>query len=126
MVTGLEAARAAAKMALEGMYEGRATVIEHRKATDGASRLTSYVDEAVFTDVPCRVAFQRLSAAAQGESAAANQPVKLFLSPDVEVKPNSKIAVSQGGAVMEYAMSGVPAVYDTHQEVLLERFRGWA
>ena len=50
------------------------------------------------------------------------QKIKLFLPPDVIVPAGSRIVV-RGRA---YAGSGIPAGYDTHQEILLTAFQGWA
>lgn len=127
MVSNVKTAREAAKKALEGTYEGSATVIEHKKVTDDENRLTSYEDVVVLEGEPCRLSFSRLSPAVQnGSSATAVQAVKLFLSPERKIKPNSKIVVEQSGVVTEYMSSGVPAVYETHQEILLDLFREWA
>ena len=57
---------------------------------------------------------------------AALQATKLFISPDITIKPGSKITVTQTGVTTEYTGSGVPAVYPTHQEIMLELFESWA
>jgi len=54
------------------------------------------------------------------------QSVKLFISPGVVIKEGSKITVSREGMEFVYASSGVPALYPTHQEIMLELFKGWA
>ena len=45
-------------------------------------------------------------------------------------KPNgstgSKITVTQNGVTTDYASSGKPAVYETHQEVILELKEKWS
>lgn len=51
---------------------------------------------------------------------------KLFISPDVAIKAGSKIIVTQHGRTTEYSNSGVPAVYPTHQEIMLTLFNGGA
>ena len=52
--------------------------------------------------------------------------IELFISPDITIKPNSKIIVTQAGVTTDYTYSGVPAVYDTHQQIILEFFTEWA
>lgn len=52
--------------------------------------------------------------------------LRLFLAPEIKVAPGSKITITQNGVVGEYKNSGVPAMYDTHQEIMLELFKGWA
>ena len=41
-------------------------------------------------------------------------------------KRTSKITVTQNGVTGDYARSGVPAVYVSHQEVTLELFKEYA
>lgn len=108
------------RAALEQKYEGRCSVYEYRDTIDPATRITAKQEAEVFTDIPCRLSYERLYAT----DAAAGAPqqaigVKLFLAPDVAVKPGSKLVVTQNGVTEQYAASGKPAVYPTHQEVVL-------
>lgn len=123
----LEAARKAARKAQEDTYEGKVDVIERQKVKDGDSKLTSYKDIVVLEGQPCRLSFSKIAAAAQGETASkTEQTIKLFISPDIRIKPGSKIIITQNGVTTEYTYSGVPAVYSTHQEYILELFKEWA
>ena len=127
MVKAMEYARKAARQAQEAAYEGLCTIIEYRSVTDERTKLSSRKEITVLEDQPCRLSFEKLSAAAQTETAAAvSQGVKLFLVPEIRVNSGSKIAVTQNGVTGEYSASGEPAVYDTHQEIILELFRGWS
>lgn len=81
----------------------------------------------VLVDQPCRLSFETLKTAQQTESAAAiTQIIKLFLAPEIRVNPGSKVTVEQDGVTADYKCSGVPAVYPTHQEIILELFERWA
>jgi hypothetical protein len=42
------------------------------------------------------------------------------------VKPGSKLTITQNDMTTEYQSSGKPAFYSTHQEIVLELFKGWA
>lgn len=126
-MTPLEAAQVAARKAIESTYQGVLVVTEHKKVKDEKSKLTSYKDEVVLENQPCKLSFERLQTAVQSESAASvTQITKLFLSPDIVIKAGSKITVTQAGVTADYTSSGIPAVYPTHQEIILELFRGWA
>lgn len=60
------------------------------------------------------LSFGSIAAAVQtGTVATVSQAVKLFLSPDITIKPGSKLKVTQTGVTTEYSSSGVPAVYPT-------------
>lgn len=72
------------------------------------------------------VSFETLTSSTGDPVATVSQSVKLFISPDVVIKAGSKIIVTQHGRTTEYSNSGVPAVYPTHQEIMLTLFEGWA
>lgn len=127
MVKAVKAAHKAARKAQESLYFGVMTVTERKKVTDERSKLTKEQDEVVLVDQPCRLSFETLKTAQQTESAAAiTQIIKLFLAPEIRVNPGSKVTVEQDGVTADYKCSGVPAVYPTHQEIILELFERWA
>lgn len=127
MVKAMKAARKAARRAQEATYEGVCTIIEYRYEKDAKTKLSEETEVIVIEDQPCKLSFEKLDAVIQTETAAtAAQGIKLFLAPEVEVNSGSKIVVTQNGVTGEYSASGKAAVYPTHQEVVLEVFRGWA
>lgn len=116
-----------ARKAIESTYDGIATVTIHEKVTDKKTHLTGYQDMVVLEKQPCRLSFQNISSAKKNEQAAGiTQVTKLFISPSVAIEPGSKITVTQAGMTTDYTYSGVPAVYSTHQEIVLELFERWA
>ena len=110
----------------EKMYDGKCTVIEYQKKKK-ADQSTGFEEVEVLKDQPCRLSFSTSESADAGVAATGiGQVIKLFLSPDVVVKAGSKIMVTQNGVTAAYKNSGVPAVYATHQEIVLELFTRWA
>ena len=123
MVSAIEAARKAARKAQEQLYDGVCTVTEYRKIKDEKTKLSGMEDVIVLEGQPCRISFSKISQAVQSESVASTtQSIKLFISPDVTIQPGSKITVTQNGVTAVYKSSGVPAVYATHQEIMLELY----
>ncbi|MCM1101929.1 MAG: hypothetical protein NC398_11160 [Acetatifactor muris] len=123
----MEKAQRAARKAIESTYAGVVTVFEYKKVTDPKTALTDYQEVVVLENQPCSLSFEGIAAAVQtGAVATVSQAVKLFLSPDITIKPGSKLKVTQTGVTTEYKSSGVPAVYETHQEIMLELFERWA
>lgn len=123
MGKGMQAARKAIE---ENHYDGTCTVTEHKKVTDEKTRISSYQDVVILEDRPCHLIFKTVTSTKQSESAAAvEQATKLLISPDVTIKPGSKITVTQAGKTADYTYSGVPAFYPTHQEIMLELFERW-
>lgn len=127
MVDVVNKALEAVKKAQESMYTGTMTVYEHKKVVDEKSHLTSFKDVAVLKDKPCKLSFESKQAAADATaSKAISQTIKLFTSPDIRINTGSRITVTQNGVTTDYTNSGVPAVYATHQEIILELFERWA
>ena len=127
MVKAMEAARAAARKAIEHTYEGSCCIMEYVSVTDEKTKITRCQEMPALRDQPCRLSFEKINAAVpDGAAAKLSQGVKLFVAPEAVIRPGSKIVVTQNGVTGEYAASGPPAVYPSHQEILLERFRGWA
>lgn len=117
----IKQAQALAREAQEATYDGRCTVMEHQKVKDPKTKITTEKEVAVLEDEPCRLSYSSVSAVDQTESAAkTTQVTKLFLSPDVQIKPGSKITVTQSSVTRDYEASGVPAVYPTHQEIVVK------
>lgn len=117
----IKQAQSLARKAQEETYDGRCTVVEHRKVKDTDTKITAEIDVTVFEDIPCRLSYSSVSVVDQTDTAAKTaQVTKLFLSPDVAIKPGAKITVIQSGITRDYEASGVPAVYPTHQEIVLK------
>lgn len=128
MVKALEAARKAARKAHESIYYcGICTISEYRSVTDPVTKRTTQKEITVIENQPCNLSFEKINTVVQTDTAAAaSQGINLFLSPEITVKPGSKITVEQAGIKKDYAASGEPAIYPEHQEVMLELFKGWA
>lgn len=127
MVRAMEAARKAARRAQESMYEGLCTIMEYHDVRDEKTKLSHEEEVTIVENQPCKLSFEKLNAVVQTDTASAkSQIIKLFLAPEVQVKAGSKIIVTQNGMTEEYSSSGQAAIYSTHQEIILELFRGWA
>jgi hypothetical protein len=114
------------RKALESMYDGKCTITEQQKVQN-ANKTTGFVDVVVMADVPCRLSFSSVTNANQTDTAASVvQTTKVFLAPEITVKPGSKLAVTQNGITTEYKASGKPAYYSTHQEISVELYEEWA
>ena len=119
---------------IEKLYRGRCDIYEYeaKKRENGSSEQR---EKLVAEGQPCRLSFTTrlsysgLKSSLSREKVLANSPVqqiKLFLSPDIRIKPGCKIVVTQNGVTQAYKNSGAAAVYRDHQEIVLERFEKWA
>lgn len=126
-MVGLAKAKIRARAAIESQYNGICSVIQFTDVTDPVTKLTRKKETVVIENQPCQLSFESLKTAQQTDSAAGiSQIVKLFIAPELDIKEGSKITVTQYGKNYEYQVSGVPAVYFSHQEILLDIFRGWS
>ena len=110
------------RRAVERLYDGIATVEEVRKEKN-AKNITSLVWVVVTQDLPCRVSYKTLAPAGRSDTVdSIAQAITLFTAPEIDIKPGSRVTVTQRGRTMRFACSGIPAVYDSHQEIPLVRF----
>lgn len=110
----------------ELMYIGLCTVIEYRKVKK-ENKSTGFEEVTVLENIPCKLSFKNLSSSVETDKASIiNQSISLILVPEVKINSGSKIIVTQNGVTTEYKNSGVHAVYTTHQEIMLELFKGWS
>ena len=115
-----------ARKAIEALYDDTCTITEHQKVKK-ENMSTGFVDVVVLENQPCRLSYKTVNNANQTETASSIiQITKVFIAPEIEVKPGSKLTITHKGLVKEYKNSGEPAIYDTHQEIVLELFKGWA
>ncbi len=116
-----------ARKAVEALYDGKCTITERQKVKR-ENKSTGFEDVVVLADEPCRLSFKTISGTNPTEtgSNAVVQVSKVFLAPEIKVKPGSKLTITQNGVTTEYTNSGKPAYYSTHQEIVLELFKEWA
>lgn len=109
---------------IEKLYTGQCDIWEYKEKEE--NNITFFDEKLVASAVPCRLSFSKVQSGTQGavHGLTVQQPM-LILSPDIVIKPGSKLIVNQSGLTTEYQNSGQPAVYETHQEIGLELFRGW-
>jgi hypothetical protein len=110
------------RRAVERLYDGRATVEEARKEKN-AKNITVLLWAVVAQDVPCRVSYKTLAPAGRSDTAdSVAQAITLFTAPEIDIKPGSRVTVTQRGRTMRFSCSGIPAAYYSHQEIPLARW----
>ena len=110
-----------ARKAIESRYKGLCDILEKRKVKDEVTKATVLKDIAVLSNQPCRLSYSSSGTANQTDTVSnIEQTIKLFIAPEIKIAPGSKFRITQNGVTTDYISSGVPAVYETHQEVSLE------
>lgn len=108
------------RKAIESLYDGVASITTQSQTVDPATGRVKSTDVTV-TGVACRISYKNVNPASDGGGiAAAGQTVTLFTNPDIVIQAGSDITVDHRGRKLQFRAAGVPAVYDSHQEVPLE------
>lgn len=119
--------RALQRKAIESLYVGLCTVIEFRSVDDPITHVTTDKEVTVLENQPCKLSFERTASTNQTDTAGVIvQSTKLFIAPEIDIKPGSKIIITQRGRTETYTRSGQPAFFSSHQEIQLELFKAWA
>lgn len=110
-----------ARKAIESSYKGLCDILEKRKVKDEVTKATVLIDIAVLSNQPCKLSYSSSGTANQTDAISnIEQTIKVFIAPEINIDPGSKLRITQNGITTDYISSGVPAVYETHQEVSLE------
>lgn len=127
MESAIKQALAQHRDLIEQTYMDICAVYELQSVKDPETKLSSKQEVQVLESIPCKLSIQSSpQAAIQTGAAQTTQMVKLFLNPDTQIKAGSKIIVLRDSNSYEYKRSGQAAVYNTHQVIELESFKGWA
>jgi len=109
------------KNIIESLYTGICDIYEYQKDTDPVSKITKNIETEVCINKKCRVSYKTISSSEQTDTTDnISQVIKLFIDPNLNVKPGSKIIVTQNGRSTSYISSGQPAIYTNHQEIILK------
>ena len=114
----------ASRKAIESQYDAICDIYEYGKVTKG--NITKNHETSKGQAIPCRVSFEEIYANTETDTEnKVVQKIKLFIKPELIIRPGSKIVVTRKNRVTSYKNSGEPAVYDTHQEIMLDNWKGW-
>ena len=115
------------RRAIEDTYIVNCDVVEYRKTRNEENKQNKYSEEVVLSNKKCRLSFETINNTNQTSTTNnAIQIVKLFIAPELNIKKGSKIIVTQNNRTTAYKNSSQPAIYETHQEIVLDLFEGWS
>lgn len=115
-----------AREAIEKLYDHTCSVMVKQEYTK-PNHSTGFKEVEIITDQPCRISFSSISDTEENTGAAkVVQMVKLFIAPEIQIPPGSKIIVTHDDIESLFSKSGEPATYPTHQEIMLEVWEEWA
>lgn len=113
------------RQAIESLYKGKCDIYEYQtiKGNRGVVKTKMVLE---YENIPCRLSHSSTNLTEQSDGGVKSQIIKLFLSPDIMIKPNSTIIVRQEGREEEYCNASVSAVYSNHQEIILKIKDKWS
>lgn len=127
MTDAIRQAQGLHRRAMEATYDGSCRIYGMRHVKDPGTKVTRQEEALVKEGIPCHLSFSSTAAASGSDTVtAAMQTIKLFLAPELVVPPGSRVEVAQQGRTESYGQSGKAAVYSSHQEIMLELWRGYA
>ena len=125
-----DAVRQAQRMhrkAIEATYDGTCRIYGMQSVKDPVTKVTRQEEVLVQDGIACHLSYSSTVPAAGSDTVTGvAQTIKLFLAPELVVPPGSRIEVTQQGRTESYAQSGKAAVYPSHQEILLDLWKGYA
>lgn len=115
------------RKAVEATYDGTCRIYGMKPVKDPVTKVTKQEEILVHEDTACHLSYSSTPSVTGSDTVTAvAQTIKLFLAPELTVPPGCRIEVTQQGRTESYAQSGKAAVYPSHQEILLELWKGYA
>lgn len=109
----------AERKALESTYEDTCTIIRDiEKEVNGINKHTTIK---VAENIICALVTGNNPILQTETAAFFNYTAKIITIPEVNVKAGDRIIVNRFGKIIKYECAGEPAIYETHQEILLLR-----
>lgn len=123
----MEKAMKRARKVIENRYEDTCNIIELIDVYDETTKQTTKKESTVVNNEPCQLSYKTVSNNSETDTGAEKtQITEMFISPDINIKPGSKIVVNHKGRTTAYKNSGEPSVYNTQQTIVLELFDKWS
>ena len=111
----------AAPFYLQRLFTDRCCVYgyESYRRADGS---TGSREVLLLENIPCRLSFDNIKRVYETNTVShLTQTVRLFTPPETVIPEGSAVVLQRGQTELRYKSSGIPAVYETHREYLLEQ-----
>lgn len=109
-----------ARKYIERMYLDTCTVIEYAEVTDPETHISGMQEVIVHENIPCKLSHHLPMTSTEGVASGLRLSSYIYVSPDITIKPGSKIIVTRNGKEIAFKNSGEPAMHINHQKIMLE------
>lgn len=111
---------------LEKTYIDTATIIEFQECVNPETHITTHEEVVVYENVPCKLSHHVPLTTGEGNSSSLSLSSYVMFSPDLVIKPGSKIIITRNGRDIVFENSGEPAIHINHQKIMLKISDRWA
>lgn len=106
------------------LFTGICNIYETVPVVDKRSGISRGSEEKlVYEEIPCQLSHSSLTPSESSPFPEATQQIKIFLDPDIEVKPGSRIEITQNEETAVYYATSQANRFDSHKEIALSRER---
>ena len=111
-----------AQRAIESLYFDTATIIEYQEVIDSEDFSSNIQEVIAYENIPCKLSYDSTFPTddANDGGDSLTQRTKIFISKELDIKPGSKVVITQDGVTTVYKNSGQPSRHRNHQEIKLE------
>ncbi|HBF5762754.1 TPA: hypothetical protein KOR32_001591, partial [Clostridioides difficile] len=82
------------RKAIEMLYRDKCTIVEYQPIKDPITKRTNNKEIVVLENQSCKLSYKNIVSATDGKVAKLEQTIKLFISPDIEIKAGSKLIIN--------------------------------
>ena len=117
----------AVRKALEKLNNCTYSVLEWQAVKNPTTGITKHQEVNTQGGLSGKLSFSTAKQAQEGQvNSTAQQIVKLFYEPHINIKAGSKIVVVHKGSTYQYKNSSEPLRFENHNEIVLEKFVSWS
>lgn len=114
------------RKAIESLYIDKCDIIQLVSEKNPINKRTELTEKVVHKAIPCRLSIKNSAIASNSDTGSSVvQLITLFMTPELDIPPGSKFLITHYGRTFKYESSGYPAIYSSHQEIMLQR-SDWA
>lgn len=108
---------------LERLYTDNCIIYEFEKIRNPETKRTTNELVKKHENIPCRISFKNITSSENNDTHSnLSQLIVLFINPKITIKEGSIIEVIRQDKKMKFECSGIPAIYSSHQEVVLKNY----
>ncbi|MFL8266613.1 hypothetical protein Q3326_11430, partial [Clostridioides difficile] len=82
------------RKAIEMLYRDKCTIVEYQPIKDPVTKRTNNKEVIVLENQPCKLSYKNITSTTDEKVAKLVQTIKLFISPNINIKAGSKLIIN--------------------------------